>query len=274
MRLQASLPETLSGQNVTVLLFGGTTVRSTADSVREQAPPERQFSLVANTRVNVRALPTTNALILGSFVRVQKSLPPDAQPMVIGYVCSLKGKWGGWLPSCWMLTPCHNCSWLILMIQAFYLSTGIGRPTCNEVPDDGMLQTPQGVGAITLNINGVDVDMGSTVYFTIDDERFLNITPVEGAARIDVGQENRTAVAGTRIRVALDSADTVIIEDILPITHYNSDAVTGLPVSLFERQIEINTGLNDEDFQLFTEYELLFQKINVEHVSPVFDYLR
>ena len=89
MKLQANIPDTLPGQNVTFLLFGDVEI--------------------------------TNA--------VNPSISGDRTPM-----------------------------------QAFYLRTGAGDAQCDEAPESGLLvQTPKGVGEVAFNVNGVDVQMGSTV---------------------------------------------------------------------------------------------------------------
>ena len=55
-------------------------------------------------------------------------------------------------------------------MQAFYLRTGIGDVACEEAPESGLLiQTPDGIDEVTFNVNGVDVQVGSTVLFQTEE---------------------------------------------------------------------------------------------------------
>ncbi|MGJ3240783.1 MAG: SH3 domain-containing protein [Anaerolineae bacterium] len=282
MRLQANLPETLPGQNVTVLLFGDTTLRNAANSVAAQVPPEQQQRISADTTVNVRALPTTNGRVLGS-------LQPNAEITATGRTAD--NQWlrviyddqTGWIAS-FLLTGDESLENLLIVepeteqygpMQAFYLTTGIGRPNCNEVPDDGMVvQTPEGVGTVNLAVNGVDVEMGSTVYFNVDEDRFLNVRPVEGAARVRANGMSRTSIAGTRVRIPLDETGEVNGEP-TPVESYQDEdgEFEYLPYELLERDIEWEDGLTDEEFELYLEYELLYENLQLEDLDEVFDYL-
>jgi hypothetical protein len=65
-------------------------------------------------------------------------------------------------------------------LQAFRMSTGIGQPACAEVPRDGLLvQSPAGV-EVSFRVNGVDVDMGSTGFFSSTETGGLEVTTLEG----------------------------------------------------------------------------------------------
>ncbi|MEZ4670304.1 MAG: hypothetical protein R3E39_20550 [Anaerolineae bacterium] len=127
LKLQANIPDTLPGQNVTFLLFGDVEI--------------------------------TNA--------VNTEIVSDQKPM-----------------------------------QAFYLKTGTGDAQCAEAPESGMLvQTPEGVGEVNFNINGVDVEMGSTVFFQSAPEEGMTVSTLEGAAYITADDETTAIVPGTWARV-------------------------------------------------------------------------
>lgn len=111
MALQANVPNTLPGQNVSFVLFGDTTIESdpTADSDTYTAP-----------------------------------------------------------------------------MQAFQLTTGIGMPNCVEAPRDGVLvQSPEGIQVI-FSVNGIEVEMGSTVLLSpdVNDSNTQQVTVLEGQANI------------------------------------------------------------------------------------------
>jgi hypothetical protein len=128
MKLQANIPDTLPGQNVTFLLFGDVEI--------------------------------TNA--------VNSTIDPDKTPM-----------------------------------QAFYLRTGAGDAQCDQAPESGLLvQTPKGVGEVAFNVNGVDVQMGSTVFFqTTSDQGGMTVSTLEGAAYVTSHKDTQVIVPGTWARV-------------------------------------------------------------------------
>src|SRR5262249_14818906 len=66
-------------------------------------------------------------------------------------------------------------------MQAFYLKTGLSDSPCEEAPDSGLLvQTPEGIETVSFNVNGVDVEIGSTVLFQAQPDDEMIISPVEG----------------------------------------------------------------------------------------------
>ncbi len=50
-------------------------------------------------------------------------------------------------------------------MQSFYFATGLGEPACQEAADALVVQSPQGV-SVAFTINGLDINIGSTVIFT------------------------------------------------------------------------------------------------------------
>lgn len=283
MQLQANLPGTLPGQNVTVLLFGDTTLRNAAESTAQQTPPEQTQTISATGNVNVRALPTTNA---GVIVNVA----PGTDITATGR--SADNQWirvnldgqVGWIFAQLLDAGDANIENLLIIdpsveqfgpMQAFYLTTGIGRPACNEIPDNGMLvQTPEGAGTVNLFVNEVEVDMGSTVYFNVTENQTLSVTPVEGAARLQSGGQTQTVVAGTRVQVPLDEdfAASGAPGDVETYSD-DDDFIENLPLEPLERDIEIEAGLNDDEFDFFIENDLLFEFVDIEDIDDIFDYI-
>ena len=205
MRVQANIPDTLPGQNVTVMLFGNAEIRNGATSVAEQVEAE----------------------------------PPQFGPM-----------------------------------QAFYFTTGVGQPNCSEVPDDGMLiQTPTGVGSIELMVNEVQVNMGSTVYFTVNQNREMGVYSLEGGARVTAGGRTQTSVAGTRVRIPLNDENAADGEPFEIESYDDNETLEYLPIDALERDIEIESALHDEELELFLQYDELFENIDIEDIDELFDYI-
>lgn len=174
MALQANLPDTLPGQNVTFVLFGDVTL--------ENATTSEQIESGAYT------------------------------PM-----------------------------------QAFYLTTGIGDSRCDEAPDSGMLvQTPKGVGEIVFNVNGVDVIMGSTVFFQASNTNQLTAATIEGSAVLKIGDDIYPVLAGTRFGIEIGEAVVQTFSDLPQDYSDIVERLNVLPLGLLERQIQIHPPLDDE----------------------------
>ncbi|MEZ4672200.1 MAG: hypothetical protein R3E39_30200 [Anaerolineae bacterium] len=177
MRLQANLPDTLPGQNVTFLMFGDVEIRN---AVSEDGPP--------NTEIH---------------------------PM-----------------------------------QAFYLRTGIGDAPCKDAPQSGLVvQTPEGAGSIVFNINGVDVEMGSTVFFQADAEEGMTVSTLEGAAHVSDELGSQPILAGTWVRIPLDENLQPSRAPGWPRPYTCRSAIhEALPLRLLPRDIEIAPAMEDEQF--------------------------
>lgn len=171
MQLQANLPDTLPGQNVTFLMFGDVTIQ---DNTGEQASVEA----TANTASNLRLGPNTTSPIVGS-------VPANARIIATGKATnSLGEQWvrvryeeyrtrTGWVLADLVtvdfsaLPDVQTDSLTYSPMQAFYFRTGIGQQRCSEAPIDGVLvQTPQGAGKVSFNVNGIDIALGSTAFLT------------------------------------------------------------------------------------------------------------
>ena len=205
LRVQANIPNTLPGQNVTVMLFGDSEIINAATSTAAQEQAEQS----------------------------------EYGPM-----------------------------------QAFYFTTGIGQTDCNEVPDDGMLiQTPDGVASIDLFVNEVEVNMGSTIFFTVNAQQELGVYALEGAVRVTAGGETQTSVAGSQVSIPLDDDLTAAAAPSEIESYEDNETLEYLPVAALERNIEVAPPLSPEELALFQQYDFVFENINIEDVDAVFNYV-
>ncbi|MBL8163949.1 MAG: hypothetical protein JNJ61_18320 [Anaerolineae bacterium] len=177
MKLQANLPNTLPGQNVTFLMFGDVEIRN---AISEDDPP--------NTEIHA--------------------------------------------------------------MQAFYLRTGIGDAPCEGAPQSGLVvQTPQGAGSVVFNINGVDVEMGSTVFFQADAEDGMTVSTLEGAAHVSDTLGSQPILAGTWVRIPLDENLQPSRAPGWPRPYTCRSAIhEALPLRLLPRDIEIAPAMEDDQF--------------------------
>lgn len=176
MRLQANIPDTLPGQNVTFLLFGDVEITG-ADA---------------------------------------EDTPPGSSPM-----------------------------------QAFYLRTGVADSGCDEAPESGLLvQTPEGVGEVAFTVNGVDIQMGSTVLFQGSEEEDLSVSVLEGAALVSAGDGQQLIPAGTWARVPLQRIGARLLARSapqMPESYEGRQALLEhLPLRLLQRRIEVKAALTRE----------------------------
>ena len=132
MKLQANVPDTLPGQNVTFLLFGDVVIENAVEDESEFTP-----------------------------------------------------------------------------MQAFYFQSGVGDAGCEEAPESGLLiQTPEGVEEILLNVNGGEyvlrLDGISCKQGRVEDsedEFELTISVLEGEGTIEAFDEVRPIPAGSWLRI-------------------------------------------------------------------------
>lgn len=135
-------------------------------------------------------------------------------------------------------------------MQAFTLRTGIGDAACEGAPQSGLVvQTPDGVGSVVFNINGVDVEMGSTVFFQADAEKGMTVSTLEGAAHVSAELGSQPVLAGTWVRIPLDEEFQPSRAPGWPRPYTCRSAVhAALPLSLLPREIEIAPAMEEEQF--------------------------
>lgn len=91
-------------------------------------------------------------------------------------------------------------------MQAFAFRTGDAESSCTDITENGLIiQTPEGVGRVTLWINDVRVRIGSTVLFQAQPGDDLIVSTFEGRAEVEAQGETQEATTGMRVRVPLDA---------------------------------------------------------------------
>jgi hypothetical protein len=208
MQLQANLPDTLPGQNVTFLLFGDVTIENAVES-------SAHIPATAPTGVNVRDHASMNAAVLGALVE--------------GEVVDITGKHVNkagetWLRitydshrtrTGWVYGPLFSVAFdqisdvapgslVMNPMQAFYFRSGIGRTTCAEAPDSGVIvQTPKGAGLVNFRVNGVDITLGSTALLSGSNGDF-SVALLEGTGFVESDGVLRQLVPGSETSVHMD----------------------------------------------------------------------
>jgi hypothetical protein len=205
MKLQANLPDTLPGQNVTFLLFGDVSMTDASQKIVERR-------LVTTGGVNVRLLPTTKAGVIQSLKQFQgvtatgrladqSWIRVRLENGAVGWVTGefLTGK----IDSLAVIKPADP---VFGPMQAFYFTTGHDDAPCDKAPDSGILiQTPKGAGTINLRANQVDIQLGSTVYLQAVSGDAMYVSVVQGHATLTASGRTQVVPAGTVGRVPLDA---------------------------------------------------------------------
>lgn len=212
LKIQANLPASLPGQNVTFVLFGNVEIHNAVAPGVELATVE----ISASSGINVRSGPSTDFRVVGSLARGESATAngrnadgswlriqvPDSDAL-------------GWVFAD-LVTPTDDASILSVVsaadtevpftpMQAFYFSTGIGTTSCTEAPPDGILvQTPQGAGKIELRANDVDIQLGSTAFLQAQPGENMTISVIEGEGVATADGVSVVIPAGAQVDVPLD----------------------------------------------------------------------
>ncbi len=249
MSLQASLPDTLPGQNVTVVLFGEVVMNN---SVRPLVAGEPAYiHTTEGDDLRVRSGPGTSYDVLGGL--------PDGTQVTVLEGPNSSGGYNWWRvrsgggTTGWVVEDVDdNNERLATLVrdagifdgpmQAFYFQSGIGDAACAAAPDSGILvQTPEGVGELSMSTNEVDIAFGSTVYMQAKAGGDMWLSVIEGHARITTFGVTQTALAGTRVRVPIDDNLRPTQAPTAPIPYDPAD-LSALPLSLLPRQVSLPTG--------------------------------
>jgi len=294
MRLQANLPDSTPGQNITIMLFGDTEIRNNATSVAQQTLTTIDAQISSSLNANVRVGPTSGMATLASIsngtdVIVNGISPdnewvriviPDSETNQLGWVSKQLIRTSDDLNTLNVITPGQP---QFGPMQAFYLSTGLGAPACNEMPDNGLLvQTPKGVGEINLLVNEVEISMGSTVFLSAprsddkDDGEFVNansmqVKTIEGAAISRVNGNTTVALGGSQFEVMYD--DNGVIEEVSKPKRLEQDEIDDLPYESLDREIEITVPLTDEELEILDQYDDVFDLVDIDQTDELLDYL-
>jgi hypothetical protein len=91
-------------------------------------------------------------------------------------------------------------------MQAVYLSDNqSGDGTCDAFPTDGMLiQTPDGIAEVTLLINEVSIELGSTAFVEISQPRQMTFSLLEGHSNVTSRGVTVDVPAGFSTTIRLD----------------------------------------------------------------------
>lgn len=247
LRLQANIPDTIPGTNVTIVLFGENSIESV-----EESPMEIPAIISANGSVNTRATPSVNGNLVtivpsgtevtangrneaGDWIRV--TLPEGETAWIAAFLLRTDGEIND-------LDVVEDTE-VLATFQAVYLQTGITGQSCAELPNDGLLiQTPEGAGTVNFFINEVRVELGSTAYITAIANDVMTIYLLDGQADISAFGETIAIPEGALATVPLDNNGIASAAPNLP-EAYNDAALETLPLETLPEEIDIASPASD-----------------------------
>jgi uncharacterized protein YraI len=242
MRIQANLPDTLPGQNVTFLMFGKVEIENAVDTNTQQST----VRVTTQGAVNIRKNPSKDAPVIGS-TRAGDVLTADGRSKDGGWLRVQRSNGTGWISAGLVeadsdlqtLEVVDTSQSVLNPMQAFYFKSGVADAPCAEAPDSGILiQTPQGAGRVDLLVNEVQITLGSTVYLEAQPNGNMTIDVLEGQATVSAQGTTVVAPAGTEVVVPLDG-NLRAAGVPRPVQPYNPVRLTVLPVSYLPDVITI-----------------------------------
>ena len=262
--LQANLPDTLPGQNVTMLIFGDTTIETAVASslilpVTTNASSRIRSSTDTSNDSNViEAIPAGVTVTAdgrnanGEWLRIRLGDYQEALTGRKGWVASFLVDGDSErmsLPEVDVSTPSYA------PMQAFYLSTGISDTTCAEVPPDGLLiQTPEGAGFVNFEVNGVEIWLGSTAFLEVTPDQELSIALVEGGGSAVAEGSGQWIPAGTFVTVPLTEDGKAPSAAPSAPQPYDYERLSLLPVEIaLPQTIEVVPSLPEEEIEIAVE---------------------
>ncbi|MBZ0274548.1 MAG: SH3 domain-containing protein, partial [Anaerolineae bacterium] len=256
MDVQANLPP---DQSASYVLFGDVAVDNLGTAIQMEA------HVATGNPINARSIPSTR----GSVVAI---LNADASLTVNGR--SAGGDWlrvqlddgsTGWVAAYLLQSDADFAALEIAdsdttgytPMQAITLKTGAGDTGCAEAPDSGLLvQTPEGDAGITLQVNGVDMQLSGTALLRADADRGLVVNLLEGTGTLHALDKSMIVPAGAVVSVPLDTNLQVNGAPFSPIP-YNPENLQGLPLSLLRRPIEVIEPLTVREINRMTACRIM-----------------
>lgn len=237
LRVQANIPDTLPGQNVSFLLFGDVTLENRAPST-----PSALLTVSADTIL--WGAPQSDAPLVGALSAGQEAfaLSRSADGQWVRVELNSSDSRTGWIPAASVPEagelPLYNPSAAGPM-QAFSIQTGLTGTRCAAAPPDGILvQTPAENIKIQLTVNDVNIELGSTAFIQAQPSSDLKFSVIEGAGKAEVNGQTVEVPAGSWVKIPMD-ANLEPAGEISQPMGYEPGELANLPISLLERPITI-----------------------------------
>ncbi len=271
MKLQANLPDTLPGQNVTFILFGDVQMENLVPTDEALVP----LKATASDTINVWRTPSTSDVIINRLLQGQ-SVTVDGRADAGNWLhVPLENGDLGWVSASFMTVEGDPQTLDVMAagsptrlrpMQAFYFKSGLADAPCAQAPDSGILiQNPQGGYKVNLIVNGVSISLGSTVYLQAQPGGVMTVNVLEGGAKVTLKQDNYVP-AGSQITLHVDQ--NLNATDLAsPVQPYDPASLNAVPLALLSVPVTAAAPIPAD--QLKAAQDALAASFPVQAVSPV-----
>ena len=166
LNVQANVPNTLPGEVVTFILLGDSQIENRVDPTAVQ-PYIVPVTVTTTADANGFLDPESTSETLGD-IPEGTDLLADALDETTEWLRVVFSGQPMWVERAVVSDALGLDALTVLSadsftpMQAFYFSTGVGQPVCNDAPNMITVRSPDNI-RINLNINGADVRLGSMV---------------------------------------------------------------------------------------------------------------
>ncbi len=245
-KIQANVPDSLPGQNVTFVMFGDTEVQN----VVPYDPNTPKLDITLQTDMVLLGRPADDAEIVGALAAGQsgQATGRSADSAWARVEIGGMGARAGWVPASALdsdisslpafnpIAPAESA------MQAFRVQTALGRGgarnECSEAPDGLLVQTPTIEFNVELRINEVRIELGSTAFIQAQPNGQMTISLLEGSARVEALGQVVDVPAGSQVSVPMD-ADLTPAAPPGTVIPYDAGTMTGLPLTLLPREVTV-----------------------------------
>ncbi len=245
MKLRANMPTAVT-EDVTLLAFGGVQIENAVAT-----PMEVTLTTTTEKYVSVYAQPDFETQVMaviapGATVTAVERLADNRWLRV--KLPEAEGT--GWVYVDWvtgdsqLLPETVSTQPYLAPMQAFYFRTD-DPGSALDAPSSGLLiQTPEGAGEVTFLMNEINIQIGSTVYFTSFNND-MTVYVLEGKAHITAQGSEQIVTTGLMSHIALTDNLEPAAPPAAP-RPFTAQVVQGLPLDLLGQQIVIQTFPIDE----------------------------
>lgn len=203
LAVQANLPDSLPGQNILFMVLGDAELRS------EVPPPQAVVEATAAGRANLRGGPGTQYGVVGGLAAGQ-SLALVGRNAAGDWLLLAGGGVERWVFAD-LVRPAGDAAALPVVepgahrfnapMQAFRLRSGLSETRCDEAPPDGVLVQLPITAKVHFRINGVTVDLASTVFLSAARDDELTVSTFRGTVSVTSAGVTRRIPPGYTLTV-------------------------------------------------------------------------
>lgn len=244
LSLQANIPNSLPGQNVTFLVFGDAQLENDVSPDETELP----VTLIGTTvgSPNVRTAPSTGADLLAT-LRNGESVQVIGRTQGGNWYQIIYQSSARWANAEFLqldgdrnelpIVPREEWTNPLLKytapMQAFRLKTDLRGTECEEVPESGVVVQAPANTTVNFLVNGVEMSVGSTAMLRLDDSQAgLEVATLGGTVGLKSADVMATVEPGNISSVAEGSAPTEP-------KRYAYEDVRSLPIDLLPEAVTL-----------------------------------